>query len=308
VPDPTRGSKDGDRTLRNRIHAATLLTAMGIAAAACVNSPPKPLYSDVNNRLVGASSVGNLNMVRALLAAGANVNFKDDHGYTALTLTLYAYNQYMNGWNGNEAFAQRTSSILQVVRALLAAGADAAATTPDGSTALWYALGFPMVPDRLEIVRVLCAAGADIDAALRAAPAQVRRAAAYALGHLNYPGAVEALIAALKDPDSSVRSDAAEALDLIHDRRAGDALLLALRERNTSAIAGAYPFFIRRGDTGSEDALIEALQKSGTTGMAEAFLNSGNSKLEQAAVQWASSHGYQIRPGGGQAIRWGGRR
>jgi hypothetical protein len=60
------------------------------------------------------------------------------------------------------------------------------------------------------------------------------------------------------------------------------------------------------GAAGSGAFLIKALAKSGTKEMAEHFLNCGNSLLEDAAQEWASSHGYTITQVAGQSRpMWG---
>jgi HEAT repeat protein len=128
--------------------------------------------------------------------------------------------------------------------------------------------------------------------------------------------AVESVITALNDSNSKVRGGAADALGMIvsefdannHEPRAVNALLNALRERNMDVIAGAHVFFMARGEPGSENVLIEALNKSGGLLMAEAFLNCGNPKLENGGREWAQRHGYQIKSGPANAVRWGGSR
>lgn len=89
--------------------------------------------------LAWAASAGDLDRVRALIEAGANVNLKDPQGWTALVLA--ADMGYTN-----------------VVEALLKAGADANQEGPPGSTALMRAAYF----GRLETVRVLIPA-ADVN-------------------------------------------------------------------------------------------------------------------------------------------------
>jgi hypothetical protein len=155
------------------------------------------------------------------------------------------------------------------------------------------------------------------------------------------PRAIEPLIAALKDADPEVRLLVAEALGDSKDLRAVSALLASLKMRDMDVIAGAMPFFIGRGEPGSEDALIEVLHKiedklaegAAPTGgppsrimtglelrayrnealmfgdkeMATYFLNCGNSKLEQAAREWAARHDYLIQqtPFDGGVVEWG---
>ncbi len=90
-----------------------------------------------NADLRDAARVGHTETVRALLAAGADVNAKTPTGGTALMITARF---------GHPEIAQ----------ALIAAGADVNATDEDGKTALARATG----GGHTEIVRVLLAAGA----------------------------------------------------------------------------------------------------------------------------------------------------
>jgi hypothetical protein len=71
-----------------------------------------------------------------------------------------------------------------------------------------------------------------------------------------------------------------------------------------------YFVFVQKGAAGSEDILIEALDKAGNKNMAETFLNCGNFRLEQAAREWGSKHGYKIESAssGLGRTRWGSAR
>lgn len=63
---------------------------------------------------------------------------------------------------------------------------------------------------------------------------------------------------------------------------------------------------IKLGIEGSEEELIEVLNSRGNKTMAEDFLNSGSSKLSNAATDWAKRHGYTIiTVPGGPRISWG---
>src|SRR5260370_42231854 len=77
----------------------------------------------------------------------------------------------------------------------------------------------------------------------------------------------------------------------------------ALRRSKEIVIARATSFLIARGDSlhpvgwgNSEDALIRVLFMLGDKDIAEEFVNSGNSKLEQAGRHWAQIHRYIIKP------------
>ncbi len=146
-------------------------------------------------------------------------------------------------------------------------------------------------------------------AALQDEDPQVRWVAASALGEIRDARAVEPLIAALQDEDSDVRKMTARALGEIGDARAVEPLLAASRNGDLEVVAAAYRFFIARGEPGTESTLIDALNAHGTRPMAETFLKCGLSQLEEAAREWASSHGYEIisiaGPGGGGGLQWG---
>ena len=139
--------------------------------------------------------------------------------------------------------------------------------------------------------------------------ALLRQYSAKALGEIKDSRADQPLIAALKDSDGNVRLAAAKALGEMDDTQSVTFLLSALNSRNTEVIAGAFRFFIQRGVPGSEDALIEALNKSGDQYMAEDMINSGNTKLHDAASEWASAHNYEITyMAGGGSTSWGGKK
>src|ERR1035441_4161617 len=89
--------------------------------------------------LIAASWAGHLDVVQTLLAAGANVNARDDQGRTALAIA-----------------SER--SFLDVVQALLAARADVNAGNGAGRTALALA----SEQGHLQVVQALIAAKADL--------------------------------------------------------------------------------------------------------------------------------------------------
>ncbi|MGR3311328.1 MAG: HEAT repeat domain-containing protein [Candidatus Brocadiales bacterium] len=118
---------------------------------------------------------------------------------------------------------------------------------------------------------------------------------------------VDLLIVALKDEDPDVQKRAAEALGNIENPLAVEPLTAALKQENLEIVAGAYSFFIRRGETGTEVALINALNKHGTGVMAQNFLGCGNNQLEEAGLNWVTSHGQEAVPlsADGGIPRWG---
>ena len=117
---------------------------LGIALAAMV---AKALYNKSKAKVISLNSAaanGFLDVVRALLAAGANVEAKDHNGRTVL-------------------FYAASMGHLDIVRELLAAGADVEAKNNYGDTVLFYAADVGL----LDIVRELIAAGAEIPEAYR---------------------------------------------------------------------------------------------------------------------------------------------
>ena len=92
--------------------------------------------------MCAAENNSNPEVIKTLITAGADVNAKDEEGYTALV--------YATGSKNPEA-----------VKILLSAGADVNAKAEEGWTALLDAVYYN---DNLEIVKILIAAGADINA------------------------------------------------------------------------------------------------------------------------------------------------
>jgi ankyrin repeat protein len=90
-----------------------------------------------------ASYKGNREFVKALLANGAEVNAKDNYGYTALM-----------------AAAASRRGHPEVVEALLAKGAEVNVKNEDGRTALMSASS----AGKAEVVQLLLAKGADVNA------------------------------------------------------------------------------------------------------------------------------------------------
>ncbi len=123
--------------------------------------------------LMEAVGVGNREMVRVLLSAGANVHAKNKYGRTAILAireqttaevvwTLVSAGAKINrkDANGNTPLLIATiAGNAPVVQALIEAGAKVNAKNEGGKTALMRAAE----DDRFEIVKALLAAGADVN-------------------------------------------------------------------------------------------------------------------------------------------------
>jgi hypothetical protein len=99
-----------------------------------------------------------------------------------------------------------------------------------------------------------------------------RRMVAFLRAHPEDERRIEVLTAVKDHPDSQV----------------DDFLMEALQKQDLEAVAAAYTFFIRAGS--GEAQLVAALDQYGDAEMATAFLNCGNSRLQNAAHDWVESH------------------
>lgn len=89
---------------------------------------------------------------------------------------------------------------------------------------------------------------------------EVRRAGITALGRLDDPRVVDALITALNDDDLSVRRRAANALDRWRDPRSTEALIAALEEPDAEIATHAARTLGKIGDARALEPLVKALE------------------------------------------------
>jgi hypothetical protein len=157
-----------------------------------------------------------------------------------------------------------------------------------------------------EVVKIGVPALKPLTQALKDEDWRIRREAVVALGMIGDQRAMKPLIDALKDEYEDCQWCAAESLELIGSTRAKHAVDHFLEEKDVDLkyIAENYPDIIERGKSGDDLLLIVALnrcengrERSYAYDMAEDFLNSGNSKLVDAAKHWGKTHGYHIRGG-----------
>lgn len=128
----------------------------------------------LDKALFDACQSGQLDVVKDMLAKGADVNAKGSFGITALIKAvslghleianeLLAHGADVDATNNNEETALLHASQgghVEIVNALLAHGADVNAKGNIGGTALMMAAHF----DHLDVVKALIAGGADLDA------------------------------------------------------------------------------------------------------------------------------------------------
>jgi len=116
-----------------------------------------------------AASEGNIEAVKEYLADGADVNAKDEDGWTVLDNALGSKNEELINFvkaNGGKSNADKTISIasgigdLEAVKQHLATGADVNVKDADGSTPLHYAVSV----GEKEVSELLIAHGADVNA------------------------------------------------------------------------------------------------------------------------------------------------
>jgi ankyrin repeat protein len=150
-----------------------------IAAGANVNA----VNRDGQTALMLAS-YGHLEIVKALIAAGANVNARNNEGETALMLASRAIRDY----GDTPLMIASRYTRLEIVKALIAAGANVNAVKWGGDTALKVAISNY---GNLESVKALIAAGANVNAANNEGETALMSASRF--GHLEI---VKALIAA----------------------------------------------------------------------------------------------------------------
>jgi len=131
------------------------------------------LTQDVNSQLIEAGKKGETRDIEGLLAAGAEVDAKDEKGVTALMhASAEGHTQSVEALldAGAEVDAQADDGLTalmvvargktEIARALLDAGADVNAKAQQGVTPLMVAVA----TGNTEIVRALLDAGADVDA------------------------------------------------------------------------------------------------------------------------------------------------
>jgi HEAT repeat protein len=121
----------------------------------------------------------------------------------------------------------------------------------------------------------------------------IKVAAAKTLIDIGEP-AVKNLISALKDEDYSIRWLSAATLCKVKDSPMVNVLIESLTEDSLETVSWAYPFYILVGIPDTDVILVKTIQQHGNAVMAEDFMNSGNEKLYEAALEWAKNNGYEV--------------
>lgn len=114
-----------------------------------------------------------------------------------------------------------------------------------------------------------------------------QKAAADALGKIRDSRATEALAVAVKSGNRAVQWHSAAALAEIGGPLAEELLTASLNDGKLTAVAAAYRFFVRKGSSASIPTLVRALEEHGDWQMARDLMFCGNSRLEDAAREWA---------------------
>ncbi|MEI6297390.1 MAG: hypothetical protein WCO84_07180 [bacterium] len=87
----------------------------------------------------------------------------------------------------------------------------------------------------------------------------------------------------------------------------GAAALVDKPQPTSSDVVTACHTYIRRGDASRIPELRNLLLRYGDKTLAEDYLNCGKSELADAAREWGSAHGYNVKTGSGShRVRWGG--
>lgn len=234
-----------------------------------------------NASLLRAAATGDLATVQRMIDLGAQVNFGNRQGDTALHLAVK--NRHP-----------------QVATVLIAKGANVNQPNALGDTPLHTSV----YTKQDEVAQRLRDSGASETVLNKYGlnPAEMSSVP-------EVEAAVEAL-AALLTPGGQW-SDAKSARPRYDDlKRRQDKFLLNALVLQT--IRGGVNRFrtiilsIKLGISGSEDKLGALLMAYGDKGMAEDYLNSGSNTLHSWASRWATANGYNIRTGpGSRRANWG---
>jgi len=86
----------------------------------------------------------------------------------------------------------------------------------------------------------------------------------------------------------------------------GAAALVDSPKPTSASVVSACHTYIRRGETARIPELRDLLLRYGDKSLAEDYLNCGNSRLHDAAVEWSQKRGFRIGSGyGSNRVTWG---
>jgi len=120
-----------------------------------------------------------------------------------------------------------------------------------------------------------------------------RLRAAFILGQMGEDVVPRVLETGKQSKDRDVRGACAWVLEMAHndDMQAASAELLGA---DPEQAAKDYEKLVKQGRAKDAWLLIAALERSGSAEIGTRFLNSGSSKLDEAARLWARANGYRV--------------
>lgn len=112
--------------------------------------------------LILAYRENKLELVKSLIIYGADVNCRDNYGYTPLHISaLYKKSIYLNYFNKNEELSNKIKYHNGIVELLISNGANVNSTNDNGDSPLHLASSHP---GYIEVINILIKHGADINA------------------------------------------------------------------------------------------------------------------------------------------------